>query len=99
MTSGPNWKYSSLDSSELIFERKIWSRDVRPVGCRKAARRVKSTSVGIWRRELVISNMFWGEVKGRVLKRKPTAAMKRMRSARDTLGGIGRMGIPCIAGA
>ena len=39
-------------------------------------------------------NMFSGDVNGRVLKRKPTAAIKRMRRARDTFGGIGRMGIP-----
>ena len=46
MTSGPYVKYSNLDSSEAIFDRRTSSEGVRPVG-RKAERRVKRTSVGI----------------------------------------------------
>lgn len=34
-----------------------------------------------------------------VLRRKATDVMKRMKSARDTLGGIGRMETPWTAGA
>jgi hypothetical protein len=47
----------------------------------------------------VIANKFSGIEKGSVLKRNPIVATRRIRSARDTLGGIGRMGIPWIAGA
>ena len=95
---GPNWKYSSLDSRELIFDRRISSEGVRPMG-RKAERRVKRTSVGIWRREDVRLNMFSGEKKGRVLMRKAEAVMKRIMRARETLGGTGRIGTPWMAGA
>lgn len=98
MASGPNWKYSNLDSSELIFDRKISSEGVRPVG-RKAESRVKRTSVGICRREDVRENMFSGEKKGSVFMRKAEAVMKRIIRARETLGGTGRMGMPWMAGA
>jgi hypothetical protein len=61
---------------------------------------VKSTSTGIWRRDCVSVKRFSGAPKkGRVLMRKESAVMKRMRSARDTLGGMGRMGKPWIEGA
>ena len=92
MTSGPNWKYSSLASREAIFERRISSEGVRPVG-RKAERRVKRTSLGIWRREDVREKTFSGEKKGRVVMRKAEAVRKRITRARETFAGVGRMGI------
>ena len=82
----------------MIFDRRISSTGVRPVG-RKAERRVKRTSVGIWRREEVKENMFSGEKTGRVLMRKARAVRKRIMRARETLGETGRMGMPWMAGA
>ena len=98
ITSGPNWKYSNLDSNEVIFERRVSSEGVRPVG-RRAESRVKSTSVGICRREEVKENMFSGEKMGSVVIRKPTAVRRRIMRARETLGGTGRMGMPWMVGA
>ena len=41
--------------------------------------------------------MFSGEL--RVLRRNIVAVMKRIMSARDTPGGMGRMGMPWMLGA
>lgn len=71
---------------------------MRPVG-RRADRRVKRTSVGIWRREEVREKMFSEEKSGRVFMREAAAVRKRIVRARDTLAGTGRMGIPWMAGA
>ncbi len=71
---------------------------VRPVG-RRAERRVKRTSVGIWRREDVREKMFSGAKTGRVLRRKETEVMRSMVRARRTAGGAGRMEMPWILGA
>lgn len=43
--------------------------------------------------------MFSGEKTGRVLMRDAEATTKRIVRARETLGGIGRMEMPCMAGA
>ena len=78
--------------------RRISSEGVRPVG-RSAERRVKRTSVGIWRRDCVSVKRFSGEEKGRVFRRKESAVMRSMRRARDTLGGMGRTVRPWMEGA
>ena len=78
------------------MERRISSVGVRG---RSAERRVKRTSVGIWSREEVRVKMLVGEKRGRVLRRKTTVVMARIRRARETLGGMGRMGMPWIEGA
>ena len=98
IVSGPNWKYSNLDSREFILDRSISSEAVRPAG-RSAERRVKRTSVGICRRDEVRLNMFSAENRGRVLTRKAVAVMKSIMRAREIFGGMGRMGTPWIAGA
>jgi hypothetical protein len=82
----------------VIFDRRVSSAGVRPVG-RRAERRVKRTSLGIWRREEVRENMFSGEKKGRVLMRKAKAVKKRIMRARETFEGTGRIGMPWMAGA
>jgi hypothetical protein len=71
---------------------------VRPSGGREE-RRVKRTSVGIWRREDVRVKMLGGEKGGRVLRRNARLVIVRIRRARETLGGTGRMGIPWMEGA
>lgn len=43
--------------------------------------------------------IFSGDVKGKVLKRKAKMVTERIKRARYTFGGIGRIGIPYIAGA
>ena len=78
--------------------RRASSVGVRPSG-RRAERRVKRTSVGIWRREEVRVKMLVGEKGGRVLRRKARVVIVRIRRARETLGGMGRMGIPWMEGA
>ena len=60
---------------------------------------MKRTSVGIWRRETVTENMFSGEKAGRVFTRNDSEVTKRIKRARCTAGGIGRMGMPWILGA
>lgn len=47
-----------------------------------AERRVKRTSMGIWRRDCVSVNMFSGEGKRSNLRMKERLVMKRMRRAR-----------------
>ena len=55
-------------------------------------RRVKRTSLGVWRREDVTANMFSGERKGRVQIKAMEAVMKRMLRARKTGTGVARIG-------
>ena len=43
--------------------------------------------------------MFSGEYIGRVLTMKIMHTIVRMKSARDTAGGIDRIGTPCMLGA
>lgn len=95
-TSGPNWKYRYRDSREEILERRISSAGVSG---RRVERRVKRTSVEICRRDEVRVKMFDGEKGGRVLMRKATVVIIRIRRARETFGGVGRMGIPWMEGA
>ena len=83
---------------ETSLARRDSSLGVRPDG-RSAARRVKRTSVDIWRRDWVRVKMFSGVNWGRVLRRKKSEVMKRIVRARETGAGMGRMGMPWIVGA
>ncbi len=78
--------------------RRASSVGVRPSG-RRAERRVKRTSVGIWRREEVRVKMFGGENRARVFRRNARVVIVRIRRARETFGGMGRMGMPWMEGA
>ena len=60
---------------------------------------MKRTSTGIWRREEVRENMFSGEKKGRVRRRKVPVTTKRIRRAREIKGGTGRTVTPWMLGA
>lgn len=55
-------------------------------------RRVKRTSMGIWRRDWVMSKMFVGEKYGKVEMSDTTDIVNRMDNARDTEGEAGRIG-------
>lgn len=70
---------------------------VRPCG-RRAERRVKRTSVGVWMRDCVRVKMFSGLKRGRVFSRKMADATKRIVRARTTCEGTGRMDIPWMEG-
>ena len=65
---------------------------VRPWG-RRVEMRVKRTSVGICRRDWVRVKMLDGEKRGRVERRKARVVMKRIRRARETAGGMARIGM------
>jgi hypothetical protein len=81
---------------EEILERRISSVGIRG---RRVERRVKRTSVLICRREEVRVKMLVGAKGGRVLRRKTRDVKVRIRRARETLEGTGRMGIPWMEGA
>lgn len=97
-TEGPCWRKRRRDSREFILERRTSSEGVRPLG-RMAERRVKRTSVGIWRREEVVLKMSSCEKIGRESMMKELTRRKRRRRARVSLRDRGRIGRLCIAGA
>ena len=92
-TSGPNWKYNSLDSREMILFRRAVSLGARPVG-RRPWRRVKRTSTGIWRRDWVRLNIFSEAKYGSATMRKRRAVPPRMIIACKTFLGRGRIATP-----
>lgn len=83
---------------ETSFPRRSSSVGVSPEG-RREARRVKRTSVEIWRRDCVREKTFSGVNVGMVLMRKQREVMKRIVRARETAGGIGRIDTPWTVGA
>lgn len=78
----------------MVFKR--LSVGVRPASPRTWERRVKRTSVGIWRRDCVREKMFSGAKMGIVLIMNTQVTTKRRKSARATAGGTSRMGMPCV---
>lgn len=88
-TSGPCWMYSSRDSRFTNLARRALSMGVRTLFGRREARRLNSTSVGIWRRDWVRRNTFSGEKRGRARIRKTRAAVARMVMARKVGRGSG----------
>ena len=59
-TSGPNVKYNSRESMDASLGRRVLSSSERASEPLTAAKRVKRTSLGVCRREEVISKMFSG---------------------------------------
>lgn len=57
-------------------------------------RRVNKTSTGICTRDCVLLNKFSGEKTGSVAMNATRETAKRIARARDTAGGIGRIGRP-----
>ena len=74
---------------EAILGRRMVSASVRPEGPRARLRRVKRTSLEVWRREEVKVKMLSGAKEGRVEMRAMTAETKRMVRDLETGLGIG----------